>query len=575
MAEETHVLFGGKLPGKGALNRAMKELGFPLAITSATRSLEGHSGYLPMIVRREESGVEFDTFDGRAAVEEFAGKDADPRFHRSASFRWGGDENEMLAGLCAAAALARLVEGLVLDEAQNQLLTVDQAIERARESLKMVLPPQKKPRDNLPSNRPADIKRYLKPLLHERDDLVLVGRFLFIRPVRHLIRGAFFDHTGERVQLALQRSVKPLYHAPDGISFGSYVGTGWVVWQPHFRPLLMTRLARDVFARVGRITTFGDFAEYLSADEDRRHARAYQLERVTALQLAGEEDRAAACLEQLQRAAETDGRRDQAIDEHWKLVADVGALCERLRRREVETIKTMKLDHLWESSPFPVELPAAERAKAAEPSFSVLPWLPDTGSTLMRSAPDHAGETIFAKSFYWEAGKIVLLAPLTLAEAEERHREAEDYVLAARLPDGFLMTIAHSTSWDRNDPRPLELIRPLRPKLHVHVHTPAHTLYTDTYAAPHGDPELLAVWSFTVHNRLNVNSEWYAFLNFQNGELGVHDSRNPGPTVSTRTAIWPALRDVALYPRPKFGEYADMYARIRSVLRIAGHGELT
>ena len=103
------------------------------------------------------------------------------------------------------------------------------------------------------------------------------GGFLFIRPVRHLIRGAFFDHTGDRVQLALQRSVKPMYHAPDGISFGSYVGTGWVVWQPHFRPLLMTRLARDVFARVGRITTFGGFAEYLSADEDRRHARAYQL----------------------------------------------------------------------------------------------------------------------------------------------------------------------------------------------------------------------------------------------------------------------------------------------------------
>ena len=127
----------------------------------------------------------------------------------------------------------------------------------------------------------------------------------------------------------------------------------------------MTRLARDVFGRVGRITTFDDFAEYLSEDEDRRHARAYRLERVTALQLAGEEDRAAAYLEQLQRAAETDGRRDQAIDEHWKLVADVGALCERLRRREAETAKAMKLDHLWEPSAFPVELPAAERAKGS------------------------------------------------------------------------------------------------------------------------------------------------------------------------------------------------------------------
>ena len=119
---------------------------------------------------------------------------------------------------------------------------------------------------------------------------------------------------------------------------------------------------------------------------------------MTALQLAGEEDRAAACLEQLQRAAEADGRRDQAVDELGSGSPTSSALCERLRRREVETIKAMKLDHLWESSPFPVELPAAERAKAAEPSFSVLPWLTDTGSTLMRSAPDHAGETIFART---------------------------------------------------------------------------------------------------------------------------------------------------------------------------------
>jgi len=374
----------------------------------------------------------------------------------------------------------------------------------------------------------------------------------------------------------VQRSVKPLYHAPDGISFGSYVGAGWWVWQPHFRPMLMTRLARDVFGRVGRIATFDDFAEYLSEDENRSDARAYRLERVTALQLAGQEDRAAAYLEQLQRDAETNGRRVPAIDEHWKLIADVGALCERLRRREAETAKAMKLDHLWEPSPFPVELPAAERAKAAEPSFPALPWLPDTGSQLMRSAPDHAGEVIFAKSFHWEAGKVVLLAPLTLAEAEERHREEEDYVLAARLFDGFLMIVKRTTGGDRNDPRPPYLNRPIRPKFAVYVHTPAHTLHTDTSYSPHSDnPELLAVWGVTVRGRLNTRSEWYAFLDFQKGEMAVHDSRKQGPTVSTRTATWPALRDVGVCPTPEFGEYADLYARIRSLLRMTGYGELT
>ena len=85
--------------------------------------------------------------------------------------------------LCAAAALAKLVDGRVLDEAENKLLTVlSQAVERAREILKTVLPPQKKLLRKPPSNRPSDIKRYLKPLLQERDDLVLVGRLLFHPP---------------------------------------------------------------------------------------------------------------------------------------------------------------------------------------------------------------------------------------------------------------------------------------------------------------------------------------------------------------------------------------------------------
>jgi hypothetical protein len=59
MSMETHVFFRGKLPSKAALSRAMKELGFPFAIKPATGSLEQESGYMPMLLRREETGVEF------------------------------------------------------------------------------------------------------------------------------------------------------------------------------------------------------------------------------------------------------------------------------------------------------------------------------------------------------------------------------------------------------------------------------------------------------------------------------------------------------------------------------------
>jgi hypothetical protein len=88
MAMETHVFFRGKLPSKAALTRAMKELGFPLAVKPATGSLERQSGFMPMTLWREETGAEFDVYNDHSAVAEFADASIDPSFTRRASFRW-------------------------------------------------------------------------------------------------------------------------------------------------------------------------------------------------------------------------------------------------------------------------------------------------------------------------------------------------------------------------------------------------------------------------------------------------------------------------------------------------------
>ena len=70
MSMETHVFFRGKLPSKAALSRAMKELGFPYSIKPATGSLEQQNGFMPMTFRRQDTGVEFDVFEGREAIDE-------------------------------------------------------------------------------------------------------------------------------------------------------------------------------------------------------------------------------------------------------------------------------------------------------------------------------------------------------------------------------------------------------------------------------------------------------------------------------------------------------------------------
>ncbi len=96
-------------------------------------------------------------FDDRSAVKEYAGRGVDQSYERVANFRWSGDLEEAVAGMCAAAALAKLVNGVVFDEAEGTLLSADEATALAKRNLKTLAKPEAV---RQPGTQPADIKRY-------------------------------------------------------------------------------------------------------------------------------------------------------------------------------------------------------------------------------------------------------------------------------------------------------------------------------------------------------------------------------------------------------------------------------
>jgi hypothetical protein len=141
MSAEMQVLFHGELPGKDAIQRVLQELEFPFAFADMTAPLDAQSGFMPMRFREEETGVEFDLWDGRDAVEDVwqFEEELDPALDRCAAFRWGGNFTEAVAGMCTAAALAKLVNGVVQDEYEDSPLDAEGAIRIARENLKALL----------------------------------------------------------------------------------------------------------------------------------------------------------------------------------------------------------------------------------------------------------------------------------------------------------------------------------------------------------------------------------------------------------------------------------------------------
>jgi hypothetical protein len=142
MAMEVHVFFRGELPSKAELSQVIQELGFPLSIAASEHSLEQHTGYMPMLLHGKETGVEFDVFNGRLAIEDDIGRERmgeiDPGFDRCANLRFVGDWNEVICALCGAAALAKLVDGVVYDEEHDVLRTIEAAIDEARRTLRIV-----------------------------------------------------------------------------------------------------------------------------------------------------------------------------------------------------------------------------------------------------------------------------------------------------------------------------------------------------------------------------------------------------------------------------------------------------
>jgi hypothetical protein len=583
MASEIHVLFRGALPHLKALSRAMDELGFPFKVRYAGCSMEQQHGFMPMWFRRDEIGVEFDVFEGRAAVEELAGKEVDPRFDRSGNFRWSSDDDEMLAGFCAAGALAKLVDGVVFDEQDARLLSADEAAELARQVLQDAL---KRRRTRRPAARPADLKRFLKALLKERSDLALVDRLLVIRPVRHILRGVVFGRSGDRYHFAIDPLVRGLCYTddypPSGWS-GNIVGRCFEsVWQPLFEPVLTEALARHVFDRIGQITTLGDLAAYRFDD------RWPSTEHVTLLLLAGEQDSA---MEYIRQAEER-----HPSSEEWALVqrsrvANIAAVCAEFHAREASAAKALKIQHIWEPSPFPVELPAAERQRrATELLFTPRPWV-ERRPGLFHDLPEHPGETVFAMEWLAPDNRETLIAPMTREQAEDRHRNGESYVLAACLPTGWTVLL-YWRGEDRNHPSrpPDRSFSDVRLRLcssAVVVYgsfsctfdrESMRELWRVALAYPReffdstGRERMLELEQVEVESRSDRNTIWNWQLFKRDGQEKINDDRDEAKVIKNQ--LTDADVDRLSCPEPGFCDLDTPIAMMRSVLRSRGYGEI-
>ena len=164
------------------------------------------------------------------------------------------------------------------------------------------------------------------------------------------------------------------------------------------------------------------------------------------------------------------------------------------------------------------------------------------------------------------------LSALSREEAEQRHRDREDYVMVVRLADGLLLKIAFS-GWDRNNPEIHTYVSTWSPRasLHIELHGASHFAAARTWS-DRDQSGVVELWSIDVYQWHPRRSIWHCFISLENDEKAVHDSRG-GETKSTRSSPTAEERELVTLPIPSLGEYAAVAARLQALLRVLGYGE--
>lgn len=238
----------------------------------------------------------------------------------------------------------------------------------------------------------AEIKRWVKPFVASRADIVLSERALLMTPVHHVARGMYFRSTSTKTYPEVAWFFELLFTAP-----GS--------WNADFdkRFYLGESTANDFSARLQRtmqdtfeqylqpMRSIADFHDFAIGPERRftfLNLDSYGLEYGTVLAALGRLDEAEAALQATIAETEAWAASEQRADDELRrtkprprgtIVLHVGrdkmkivevvrellahvrardrvAIGALLREWEHARVRRREIEHLWEPTPFPVEM---------------------------------------------------------------------------------------------------------------------------------------------------------------------------------------------------------------------------
>lgn len=217
----------------------------------------------------------------------------------------------------------------------------------------------------------AQVRQVVQPLLQRNSDLALVGRIVVIKPVHHILRGIYIDRSLDPLLFVPTWAVIFLFEPSQSLSYNwgqrVYRRPGpWEISDPDLPNRMAEAIEEQALPLLRPVQSINDFVTFTSKHRFRDTHLDFYPDRKIFVDVARGDLEAARTIcayfatDRAKRwyLPQMQEEYDRITQRLCPLVAanDRPGLARLLHEFEAGSAKDMKLNKLWEPTPFPIEL---------------------------------------------------------------------------------------------------------------------------------------------------------------------------------------------------------------------------
>jgi hypothetical protein len=218
----------------------------------------------------------------------------------------------------------------------------------------------------------AQVREVVQPLLQRNPDLALVGRLVVIKPVHHILRGIYIDRSLDSQLFIPTWAVTFLFEPSESFSYNwggrlyNRAHGAWVVTNPATSAVMCEEIEKEALPLLRPIQTIDDFIRFTSKDRFKEtYLELYEERKIVVDVACGNLNaaRTTCAYFATDRARKRySGGMKEEYDRVTKTLCPLVAAGDRLglvrllRDWEASSVEHLKLQKLWEPTPFPIEL---------------------------------------------------------------------------------------------------------------------------------------------------------------------------------------------------------------------------